>query len=896
MHSAGAIPLGDSGIDLDSLGRRSPLNRSPFTTPQPNYSTAAETLAFDAYQPSNTSPSVNDVSSRGPAQQAAFIQFDPYATSMTPSRFINQESPWLQPSNEDARHWAPMHSPTQLDHAPVSLASSAPASSYFQMLAQQRMTPSPKLPESLTMPNAQPSITRSHSADSRISNRSPASPYTPRTLPPRMQECLTEEEQARVLANAAPAVYDVTGRAYALRLQQEDSQAAMRKGPSSTGPPVSLTGRQRRQSMPTPPSGGMGRFSPIDAGGSSRSNKTPPLAPSSRFIVQLPFVPATTNVEQDVGIAGLETIGEDGESQAGTIRFGKGTLGRSASHEQIRSLKAVRAVNAAVDEEGNTSVTLLEGIAERQDREKKEANRREELENQSNILAGLDPGSLNLDKTLPKEPPSPRNKVNSSPEEASKARKGIFDIFPEINSTNTLPSLRDKSLPHASPLQPSSQSRAVTNPASSMVHKPDLTLAATRPGMTASKSDSLLALESRLSRPASPMSPTSGESRPPSLSPPPRSEAASPLQRAISPVHIGNQGALRKKSSQISLKRQEIRQKAETDQTASVADVKPSANLLVEMKSSKPASATTPRPFEASESKRLAGRASMDMTVHADSGDARAKLSSRAQEVRPKSKAVQDAKETGVHSPTVLMAGKASAAVGTKALSRSTHGKSPALELRNPGRPLAASSPSSSKRHTSDPQTSSAPQAASKVAGLAGRRQSLDIPPDPVDKFGSARGGRGGVVTSVASLWADIISQEAKNAKNQAILAASAPTAKQSKRPSNEVPTSQSIPKARDQLQAAVINADKPKAANSNDAADKKRADISARVKAELLKPNPQAPKARQAALSINATIGKPPTFAKPLESLKASSAASSTSRAPEQGATNLKALIAKFS
>lgn len=810
---------------------------------------------------------------------------------------MHQETPWSQP-NQNQELWDPIQSPLLPEYAPISLAASAPASSYFQMLAQQRMTPSPKLPESLNAPHI--GMSRSYSADPTLQHAMSNSPYTPRALPPRMQECLTDEEQARVLANSAPAVYDVTHRAYILRQQEAQSNNSQRGSPAGN----SLTGRQRRQSMPTPPRAVQGRFSPIDAT-PSRPIKTPPLAPSSRFTFQLPFEPASETPEQSVNIAGLETIGEDGESQAGTVRIGKGALAKSASHEQIRSLKAVRAANSAIDEEGNTSVSFLEGLAEQQDRDRQAANKlEEELENSNqsnNILAGLH--SSNIDKTLPKAPQT--SDKTRSPDEASQGRRRIFDVFPEITSKSDASPKRAVNTKAAqpSPLKLTSQTRAVSNPIASGPGKEDKKAQGTRPLLKASKSDSLLALESRLSRPNSPMSPTFGNDRLQSLSPPPRSDAVSPVQRAVSPVHIGNQGALRKKSSQLSIKRQtQSLQAPSKDVPAPVAKTQNTSQQSIAT-AVVPSKATSPR-REAkppSEKELAQAGASTEAKVLKPTAVAVATRPHRPTSVdkEPSKRSAKVNSMQRVYEPKPLTTPKP---IETPAPSSSSR-KPPTLATPRSSvgwkGQLSASSPASSKRHTSDPQKQSGSEDRLKPAPVAPRRQSLDIPIDPMYKFGSARGGRGGVVTSVASLWADIISQEAKNAKNEAMLASTAP-----QKPSNS--TSKATPldwpqeKAEQHLRAAVHNAQKIQSASA------KAENIT--TKPELLpsrspaavktpRPTPQAPKAKLAFASVNATVGKAPTFAKALE--KRSAAVTKASEEPAavgQGSSNLRALIAKFS
>lgn len=886
MRPRSAMTAADNGNILDTFDtfrRRTPFSRSPLTSPQPMSLQCGHVYAPSPHEKFLLQSAPVDLSFS--EQQLGFIPFDPHVAAMTPSRFINQDPPWLH-ANQDARHYAPSQSPSQMAFVPISLASSAPASSYFQMLAQERMTLSPKLPESLN--TAGVGMLRSHSADSRLSISN--WPCTPRALPPGMQERLTEEEQARVLANSAPAVYDVNQRAYALQQQQEQQNISQRSSPSGNAS-FNSTGRQRRQSMPTPPSAVQGRFSPLDAT-PSRPIKTPPLAPSSRFTFQLPFVPSTMSPEQAALVAGLETIGEDGESQAGTLRLGKGTLRRSASHEQIKSLKAVRAATSAIDEEGNTSVSLLEGIAERQDREKEAANRREELVNQSqtNLLAGLH--SPNMDKTLPNAPM--KSEKASSPESSNRGRKGIFDVFPEITTSNASPAKKSEKSgsDKRSPGKLSLQTRAVSGPAASKGQNIDTRIAFTRPVFNASKSESLLALESRLSRPNSPMSPTFGNDRPPSLSPPPRSDAISPVQRAISPAHIGNQGALRKKSSQLSLKRQ-TRQQTNESKTEFSPKPDSSSGSLVKATSRTEA---LPQSLPNVTSKRLptkADCAESALKVAKSINTYAAPVGQNAASRTGKDRSVRPLKYTGFRQVMDTPLGS-SAKVSPTTMPPSPQRKTAALAPRSPAGPLAHSSPASpSKRHSSDPQTRANPQTLQKPAVISTRRQSLDIPSGSIDKFGSARGGRGGVVTNVASLWTNKISQEAQNAKYEATFAKSAPL-KSSHRTVASKAVTQPVLKAETELREAITSL----RSNRKEMMEIDSGAAKATTETTIRRPTPQAPKAKQAVMAINATMGKPPTFAKSLKAPTATAAPlpAEASSSGGQGTSNLRALIAKFS
>ena len=334
-------------------------------------------------------------------------------------------------------------------------------------------------------------------------------------------------------------------------------------------------------------------FSPDATGqyisnGSNRPIKTPPLAPSSRFTP-----PTTTGLhEQSLtttiqGLpplinSGLETIGEDGESQAGTLRFK--TLPRSLSFDNdaagvsspsarggsqisIKSVKAVHAPGRNMDDEGNTSVSLLEEMVDRQDREKEAAAavaaaaigelKAEELDmrellarsGQQKALMDLD----GADKSLPK-PPVPSSKESKTPS-TSTTKPNIRNIFTASSST-----IQQQGQTVASPTKPHvSPTRRVSQPLVPSIPMPS------KPLIKPSNSDSLLALESRLSsssRPTSPISPTSPlpESAAADLSGVVRSMTLSPAPgRAISPapLHVGNAGALRKKRGQISLKRQQ---------------------------------------------------------------------------------------------------------------------------------------------------------------------------------------------------------------------------------------------------------------------------------------------------------------------------------------------------
>lgn len=307
--------------------------------------------------------------------------------------------------------------------------------------------------------------------------------FPQRTLSPELQSYLTPQDQARFVANAAPASYDVVQRAHILSLSQQIQQ-------TMPGYTVDSSGRARRRSLPTP---------------------TPPVTQTGKIgaliqdhqaqarIPQKPLRPQRSQSAQPNGF--LDTIGEDGESQAGTLRLRD--LPRSSSSDAVRSVKAIRA--ATVDEEGNTSATLLEDLVDAQERTKEYERskartsglRRSTEPDLTHLSSTENMASPSVDKILP-QPPSPNVKNNKR-----WSRPNLVQIFAQISPR----SKRKATAPEVDKTNtPEKPVTKLAEPRTSMENSisPRKSAECIRPAAKTSQSDSLLALEKRLSRPSSP--------------------------------------------------------------------------------------------------------------------------------------------------------------------------------------------------------------------------------------------------------------------------------------------------------------------------------------------------------------------------------------------------------
>jgi hypothetical protein len=546
---------------------------------------------------------------------------------------------------------------------------------------------------------------------------------------------------------------------------------------------------------------------------------------------------------------GLETIGEDGESQAGTLRVrnGSGFLVRSASHDNVRSLRAVRAVGSA--DEGNTSASLLEALVDKQDREK-EAEKSSGRSNQENIFAGMD-----AYKTLP-PPPVPTGKEDKKRDD----KRRVFDIFPNLGKDDAATTTK----PISSPVKAANNGNRRT---SAPIAK---TESQARPIMRASNSESLLALETRLSLPSSPATMAEVPARSTTISPPLRTRTTSPVQRTISPMHTGNAGALRKKSSQVALK-----QKASSSTLAKTEEPSNSGKRDKERALSRVgdigkimADVETIQPSRAMVQPTRAGTSASE-TVNRSTCITRASATTPTTSTPTKAKPKERISTSPMPSPA--FAHLSPAPIRSREASPAI---SPKLK------------PPVSQRSVSNPQPSPL-QAKSKNAASPGlpekkRREVLlgGIQGGTAYDIRSARGGRGGRVANVASQWASLIAENDK--------------VKDSK-PGTQTEAVK-LPKA--PVKAEV----KPfaKLAVANKAAKPFPTSI-----AKTASPSPMArmrapPKGSVATTFLNNTIGKPPTFAaaRPKAVTPVSSApitSTSSEQAQGLGAQRLKALIEKF-
>ena len=506
---------------------------SPTVPQSPQYLPSPVHSMFDAPFSSDLQPPASSISSGDSSRYAALNPNPPELSEPAYfSAFSGQSRPAELP---------------QIQTRPVS---AAPYTPYY--ISVSAAAAPPLQPASLPLEwrnfyaGPRQGLSRSQSAQSYAplsATPSPREGYSSRlSLSPELRSNLSDTEQVRVLANSTPAFYDAKDRAR--RLQQS----------YQPGPEVSEQDTpHRRNSLPALPTKAQRQqVTPYEYVSANRPSKTPPLAPSARFAS--PTSPSASPYLASLpAVEGLETIGEDGESQAGTLRTqngdnnGSGHLARSSSYEAIRSLKADKAAN--VDDVDNTSVTLLEALVDKQERERQAdrngASHPEDIEGES-----IPARPQAVDKTLPR-PPVPSEKNLTRKED----RRGIFDIFPSLSASNT--NFPFSTLPQETSAPPAKPSVALQPPSARRTSAP-LAVGLRRPDIIASRSDTLFALEHRLSRPSA--TTPIGAALPPlqSVSALLPSKSIAPFQRAISIADIDSAGALKKESSQISLRSVEI--------------------------------------------------------------------------------------------------------------------------------------------------------------------------------------------------------------------------------------------------------------------------------------------------------------------------------------------------
>lgn len=879
--------------------------------------------------------------------QPQYITFDPSAPDLTHSKFFAHLGGQQQQQHGESTY--------ENMHRSKSADSRAVAAGYHQHHQPQQTLLYASAAQSQYDPPG--SLSRSTSAEPYMMSGSVwQQPQPGRTLSPGIVDILSPEEQARVLANSAPTSYDAAQRAHLLQLQQQQQYAM----PNSGSPGRSPSRRDRRQSMPVMPQ----NASPISffaGGGASRTGRTPPLAPSSRFTPPLhagagaaastaPALALPMLLSADGEAGGLETIGEDGESQAGgTLRLR--TLPRSMSFDSasarggsqisIKSVKAVHVLGASVDEEGNTSVSLLEDIVDRQERERQQAAEAKAAssERSTNSEANFESNTIrDLEKSLPRPPvPSGKDvgaKASSSSSSISAnvgkpTLRNMFDLpSTGIVTAQNLGSERPKATslvkPHVSPSRRSSQSLM------SMLSIPP------KPTLKSSISDSgLSALETRLSssRSSSPISISPTSPLPDALMAAAaagfKSMTLSPPLRAVSPaLHVGNAGALRKKSSVISLRRKES-----AASLASMRKEKPLPSVLDAQKSvtkgkSRDLPAHEPEAARNGESKAFeeaaasrAKEAAAQIRRNLDARDAMRATNSidkqsaaRAAGGPARMKPGSGEPETLIVAmPPKLLSSATKAVVPSLGNNAGTRGASPArytLEADSNSVISAgiasgiASAPG--KRLVSDPTNGfSKPVPAKEIALRVPRRHSVEPAQSPPDeeKYGSLRGGRGGQVTDVAKQWATLINAGKSGKDVPAVVKPLAKFGPAKSTPSKSAAAAaaggntQYTQSSQSPNTRAAKQASKPTALH--------RLAVSARTggAAQSL-----ASKTAPAKTFTNTTIGKSPAFSRSLPIQAAvisksrsvtdpeNASASRKEQALGPGSDRLKALISKFS
>lgn len=432
------------------------------------YSTSSPALY---HQPQHIPPPDWRYQAHTPTPQPYYVGIDPSASVITPSNFLNQitqgpilqENPYFPPQMPAAadpglsESWSPQSSVPAAYHKPPSSMSvrEEPHTYFHAPQANDIMVPerptSARGDRSVSAP--QPQLSPAHRAAS---------------LP--AFDNLTPEELAQIQANVEPLHYSGTTRATMTREELRESM------------------RVRRRSAPQ-----------LDQWPPPLRATPPPPSPSSRFL------PTDEEESRRDSPGLLETIGEDGESTAGTLRNQAALaalLRESASPVPdppiIQSTQASRPALIR-----GSSAADLESLVE-------------------------DPEfKLEADKTLP-GPPVPSARTKPVANSLSRA----MDIFANVASPQT----EKQPIVETETTAAKSRRQSLDSVQSSATPK------ATKPSMSKSRSEAGLAsLEQRLSRPISPLA-----------------EISSPNSRPLTIMQklpkTTTAGALRTKSSSISLK------------------------------------------------------------------------------------------------------------------------------------------------------------------------------------------------------------------------------------------------------------------------------------------------------------------------------------------------------
>lgn len=679
------------------------------------------------------------------------IPFNPYAPSLTPSNILTQW-PDVKPPLDSLNHVDPSRSNS-------SMAFSAPTvqpsfAQYYNQPPQgsgpnacqpHRYTQMPR-DSSPTYIHAPMRSSSAQSAPTLGSYRTPPLPPTQRTLSPDVAARLTNSEQVRVLENSEPTFYDAAERAHTLRLQQQGIL------------PVHGT-RHRRRSMPTLPGATLERRKSL---GKDPAMTTPPPAPSS--------VSRMTTPEMDPMVPmvdGLATIGEEGESRAGTMRFN--TLLQKTPFEHtsssarspggssiINSVKALRV--ASVDEEGNTSASLLEDLVDAQDKLKEQERGSADISVGAGVVTvPATSTSIAVDKTLPR-PPVPSGKEEKAVK--TYAKPGVFEIFAGLTQDTSAFSRPNVS---ASGETPPELPRYDIGPHAARHTKLDANHRSFRADPRNTSAASLAALESRLSRPTSPetrqSTSTSAKSPLPSCAAPSnanRSSARSrsPLLRTVSPVHVGNEGALRKKSSQM-WKKGAADRPVVFDETAvsKTAVVAPTAGpvsarpLLTERSFEDSSIAQSKASDLAGSPSNVTGTTNSRSPLSKEPGPAEEGTARRTGRKINNSHATTSLSKTREHvdaSECTGLADKASVKVACQ----------PARQEPVKGRAQSDGDQPKEQRGSQTPVTQAQDSA---VVERSHRDQAA-----PSYEVKSARGGKGGLVTNVAKQWAELVAAAAE--------------------------------------------------------------------------------------------------------------------------------------
>ncbi|GAA5866799.1 hypothetical protein JCM1840_004270 [Sporobolomyces johnsonii] len=484
-------------------------------SPQPYFPPPPAPPPVEAYQQQLPPP---------PPASNGYIAFDPNVPDLTPSRFLGS----LQ-HQQPAQVYVASES-----HTNVPIGPPAPSS-----VSLYPAPPPP--PPSLTPQSVSPNI---QYQQRDVSPQRPISAYGHRSSPSfnagDLGRSLSPQEQHQVEANVAP-VEPYSGMARAHQDPRTASPLSVYAPPHD----VAQMPRQHTAPLPSPswnghslnasphftpppacpsPAPTQVRASTLPPAPSSFSSRAPlrtppPPAPSSHFrqhspspsIASLPLTSHSANhVQPDAGL--LDTIGEDGESQAGTAKSVALTasalealkLGKDIEDAEIHS---VRVGNSP----GRSSVQDLEELVAEEER-KAELDRQEG----GNVV--------DMEKTIPK-PPAPSEKVASS---TSTKTTILQDIFrPTDSDVARAPS------PSKSPSRPAAK-------------------------MPPRSKGGLAALEARLSRSTTPTQPTQpvlSPIRSPSPSKP--SPSPSPAPRTLDLPNPGSSALRARSISRASRQREE---------------------------------------------------------------------------------------------------------------------------------------------------------------------------------------------------------------------------------------------------------------------------------------------------------------------------------------------------